>query len=151
MTQVLIEAHFVATVERTFSVLTDLRTAASRISGMQSLDVLTEGPIGVGTRFTEVRIMFGKEATETMEITQFEAGKGYTVDAESHGSHYTSVFEFTPEGDGTRVNVSFTATPLTFLAKVMSPLIFMMKGTMRKCMMQDMADLRVVIEADEAA
>lgn len=151
MTQVLIETRFAAPVARTFDVLTDLRNAEARISGLESLEVLTDGPIGVGTRFTEVRILMGKRATETMEITKFEPGKGYTVEAESCGSHYTSTFVFAPDGDGSRVSMKFVAKPLTFMAKVMTPMMFMMKGFMRKCMSKDMEDLRVVIEGNAGA
>ena len=61
-----------APLGRTFEAFSDLRSAEKNISGIKRLEILTDGPIGKGTRFKETRVMFGREATETMEVTQWE-------------------------------------------------------------------------------
>ncbi len=75
-----------APVEKTFQLFSDFPNAAARINGIEKVEMLTNGPIGVGTKFKETRIMFGKEATEEMEVTQFEPNKLYTVAADSCGA-----------------------------------------------------------------
>jgi hypothetical protein len=136
---------------RVFEVFADLRNAPGRVKGIKSLEVLTEGPIAKGTRFRETRTMFGKQATETMEITAFDPPRGYTVGAHSCGSRYTSVFTFKPEGQGTRVDMSFTVEPLSFFARLFSPLGKLMAGTMRKLFEADLNDLQRAAEAGEPA
>ncbi|MHC5114164.1 MAG: SRPBCC family protein [Planctomycetota bacterium] len=135
-----------------FDVFTDLENAAERIDGIKTLEVLTEGPVGVGTRFRETRIMFRKEATEEMEFTAFDAGRSYVVEAESCGSHYRSEYRFEPCDEGTDVHFSFDAKPLTFFAKALSPVgMLMMGGMMRKLFRADMIDLKAVAEQRAAA
>src|SRR5690606_37390928 len=69
-----------------FEMLTDLEGAPRRIPAIQKIEMLTPGPVGVGTRFRETRVMFGREASETMEFVAFEPGRSYTVTAFSCGT-----------------------------------------------------------------
>lgn len=147
-----VEHHVAAPPDRTFAVFSDLQLAAERVAGIKSLEVLTSGPIGKGTRFKETRVMMGKEATEEMTITDFQPGRSYTTEAASCGCLYKSTLDFLPAGKGTRVVFSMTSTPQTFMAKIISPLmIMMMKGMMKKCMLADFTDLGAVAEADANA
>jgi polyketide cyclase/dehydrase/lipid transport protein len=143
-----VEHHVAAAPERTFAVFSDLEHAADRVAGIKSLELLTPGPIGKGTRFKETRVMFGKEASETMEITDFQPGSSYTTEAASCGCHYKSTLDFVPAANGTRVVFSMTSTPQTFMAKLMMPLMsMMMTGAMKKCMLADFKDLAGVAES----
>ena len=128
--------------EEVFSIYADLGNAAERISGITRVEILDEGPVGVGTRFRETRVMMGREATEEMEVTAFEPPSSYTVECLSHGTHYVSVFTFEDAGEGeTDVTVRFDAFPRSFLAKLLSPLGALMMGTVRKCTQGDLDDL----------
>ena len=139
--------HFGVPPDAAFDLCTDLRRAAERVAGIKQLEVLTDGPIGVGTKFRETRVMMGKEATEDMEIIEFERPGHYVVHAESCGCRYRSGFSFAPYGGGTDVTFTFDATPMTFMAKIMSPVMgWMMNGMIKKCIMRDMADLRDAAE-----
>lgn len=130
-----------------FAVFADLRNAPGRISGIKKLELLGDGRIGVGTRFKETRIMFKKEATETMEITEFTPGKSYTVSCDSCGARMMTRFRFEPSGRGTRVHLEAEAKALTFFAKLFTPLTAIMFGPMmKKCMAQDIGDLKAYIE-----
>ena len=134
--------------QRVFELMSDFEHAGDYISAINKVEMHTEGPVGVGTRFTETRTMFGKEATETMEVSIFEPGQSYTLLAGSHGSRYTSIMRALPEGDGTRVEFEFHAEPHSFMAKTMSMLLGpLMKGAVAKAMGQDLEDLRVAAEA----
>lgn len=139
-----------APLERVFEVYTQIDKAAERIPDITALEVLSEGPFGVGTRWRETRVMFKKEATEEMWVSAIDAPHSYSVDAESHGMHYSTLFSFTPEGDGTRVTWAFSGTALTLGTKIMAPIFgVLMKGTMKKCMLGDLEALRDVCHRDD--
>ena len=136
-----------APLERVFEVFTELDKAAERIPGITELELLTEGPVGNGTRWRETRVMFKKEAVEEMWITGFEPPNRYTVEANSHGMLYQTLFEFEPIESGTRVTWTFEGTPQTFGAKVMSLFFgFLFSGVMKRCMLDDMVALKAACE-----
>ena len=151
MATITVSTHVSAPIERVFEVYTELDKAVERIPDIVSLEVLSEGPFGEGTRWRETRVMFKKEATEEMWVTGFDPPKSYTVDAESHGMHYSTLFSFTPDADGTKVSWTFSGTAQTLGTKIMSPIFnVLMKGTMKKCMLRDLEALRDVCERGEA-
>ncbi|MBX3403727.1 MAG: SRPBCC family protein [Phycisphaeraceae bacterium] len=150
MNEISVTKRINAPREKVFALFADLRNGSRHVSGILKLEVLTEGPIGKGTRFRETRRMFGKEATETMEIVEFSPPSGYTVTANSCGCAYRSTFTFTGVGDATDAEMRFSATPQSFLAKIMSPLAAMMSNTMRKLIDTDLEDLKRVAESGPA-
>ncbi len=150
MATLTVSTHVSAPIDRVFEVYTELDKAAERIPDITSLEVLSEGPFGEGTRWRETRVMFKKEATEEMWVTGFDPPRSYDVEAESHGMHYSTHFSFTPEGDGTKVSWSFSGTAQTLGAKMMSPIFsVLMKGTMKKCVLRDLEALRDVCQRGE--
>jgi uncharacterized protein YndB with AHSA1/START domain len=146
MPQITASARIAAPPDRVFTLFTDLRNAPSRVKGITALEVLTDGPIGKGTRFRETRTMFGRSCTETLEITGFDPPRSYTVAANSGGCLCQTEFSFRPDADGTAVEFIFSATAQTFMAKLMSPLFRLMASTCRKAVERDMADLKAVAE-----
>ncbi|MEM1303789.1 MAG: SRPBCC family protein, partial [Planctomycetota bacterium] len=134
-----------APVERVFAVATDLPTAAERIDGIDKIELLTDGPVGVGTQWKETR---GKSGTETLEVSAFDAPNGYTVSCDSCGCHFDSRFRFEPlEGGGTRATLDVTTTAESLMAKLMAPLTRLMMGGMKKAVAQDLADIKRAAEA----
>ena len=106
-----------------FNVFTDIENASERISGIRKLEVLSEVRRGVGLRWRESRVMFGKEATDEMEITGFDEPDSYVVEAESLGTHYVSRFRFQEVEPGkTQVVWEFEGRAKTLAAKLMAPL-----------------------------
>lgn len=140
-----------APVSAVYTVFTDLAGAGQRIQAIKKIEVLTPGPFAVGTKFRETRVMFGREAVETMEITAVEPGKSYTVAAHSCGALFETTFRFEPKGQGTLVTMDFASKAESFFAKLFAPLASLMMGTMKKCMEQDMTDLKTCIEAEQKA
>lgn len=126
---------------------TDLAKAEERVEPILKLELVTEGAVRKGTVFRETRVMFGKEHTEEMTISDFSSPESYTVKAGSCGAEYTSVISFTPENDGTTVSMEFTSKPTTLGAWLMSPLGFLMKGTMVKMIRADFEALKAVAES----
>jgi hypothetical protein len=125
---------------------------AERVAAITKIKMLTDGPVGKGTRFEETRTMFGKDATETLEVSAFDPGKSLTVSCFSCGVEYDSTFRFVDEGGATRVELSIDTTPKTFAAKIMAPIMGAMMGRMMKrCVEKDLDDLQRHCEATAKA
>src|SRR5947209_2260758 len=92
-----LSTRIAAPVDRVFVLSTDLEGWPGHIKGIKKIEKLTPGPVGVGTRFRETRIMFGKEATEEMEFTRFEPNSAYAIGCASGGMSYLSTFTFEPD------------------------------------------------------
>lgn len=102
-----------ASPERVWRVLTDIPAAADTLSGVGRVEMLSEQPYGVGTRWRETRTMFGKAATEELWVTAADAPRSTVVEAESAGIHYTSRFTVVPEGMGSLLSMEFAGEVLS--------------------------------------
>jgi hypothetical protein len=136
-----------ASPEAVFALASDFAGAPGRISGIKKTEMLTQGPVGVGTKFRETRVMFGKEATETMEVVEFQPGRSYTLRAVNCGCEYRTVVSVRSASPGSEITFEFSATALTFVATIMSTLMgWMMKGACVKAVRKDLADLKAAAE-----
>jgi hypothetical protein len=143
-----IERHINAPTNVVYDLCADLRGAPDRISGIKRLEVLTEGPIRVGTRFRETREMMKKECTEEMEITAIEPGKSYTVRCESCGCDYRTTFTFAPNAGGTNLILDMKVKPISLGARIFAPIMgFLMSGMMKKCLVADLNDIQKAAES----
>ena len=144
--------HYEAPIDAVFAVYTDIDHWADYIGAIVRVEKLTDGPLNKGTRWRETRMMFRKEATEEMEVIAFEPGRSYTVGCESCGCECEWSHRFAPDGTGTRVEMSMEYRPISFLAKIMSPIGKLMMGSMmKKCIEKDFEDLRAVLEPGNAS
>lgn len=144
-----------APIDRVFEIITDLEGSAETIRGIEEAEVLTDGPIGVGTRWRETRVMFGKRATEEMEITAFEPPNGgreggYIAEAHSHGSHYVTPVTVVDQGDGTtKVSIEFQCHPQSIIAKLMMKVFGdKLKGYVCDPLQEDLLDIKRAAEAE---
>nr|WP_026535977.1 SRPBCC family protein [Arthrobacter sp. H14] len=96
-----------ATPAQVWRVLTDNPGAADTLSGVDRVEVLSQPPYGVGTRWRETRTLFGKKATEEMWVTAADAPNSTVVEAESAGTHYTTTFTVVPDGPGGLLSLVF--------------------------------------------
>ncbi|MDZ4753384.1 MAG: SRPBCC family protein [Phycisphaerae bacterium] len=152
MPSITITTRINAPAARVFDVLSDFAGAPQHISAIKRIEMLTSGPAGVGTRFKETRVMFGREASEVMEISQFDPQHGYELSFTSGGCTYRSQFQITPiAGNASDVTMSFDAQPQTFFAKVLGLLMRPMRGAMTRCITKDLSELKVAIERPVAA
>ena len=147
MPSVEVQKTVAAPPDRVFRIATDLDNLAANVSGIDSVEVLTEGPVGEGSRWRETRTMMGRPATEEMWVTGFEAPRRFVVEAESHGAHYRTEMTFEPEGAGTRVTMVFAARPVSFLARLFALLSAAMLRSLRKMIEQDLEDLKQAAES----
>jgi carbon monoxide dehydrogenase subunit G len=133
-----------------FQHATNVEKWAEVVPAIQRIEMLTPGPVQVGTRFRETRTMMGREATEEMEFLVLDEPNRYVLGAESHGSRYRTEFVLTPDGDGTKLTMSFGAEPLTFLAKIMSVLMKPFVGKMAEMCGKDLDAIKAHIESSAA-
>ncbi|MGH2577387.1 MAG: SRPBCC family protein [Actinomycetota bacterium] len=118
---------------------------------MERVEMLSEGPFGVGTRWRETRRMLGKEATEEMYVTASEAPTRYVAEADSRGVHYVSEFVLTPEGDdATAVRLVF-GSELDKMGGVAGVLMKLFGGlgakAVAKAIAKDLADVATAVES----
>jgi hypothetical protein len=151
MGQIIVETTITAEPERVFAALSDFPHAAERIPGITAIEMLTDGPVGIGTRFRETRRMFGKEATEAMEVTAFEPGRSYVLEAVSCGCRYRTKVSCAAAGPATTVRMATETTPLSAVAKVTAPVMgLLMKGVFRKCLEADLAAIQAYVSTPQA-
>lgn len=135
-----------------FAAASDIPNAATRVRGINRIEMLTEGPVGQGTKWRETRTMFGRQASETMWIAEWEPPRRYVVEARSHGAHYLTPITFEDLGDGsTRMTMTMHATPETFMARVMMKLFAGMRSKIVSCLADDLKDIRAYCESPSRA
>ena len=151
-----------APMAKVWHTICDIEHSASNISGIDEIEVLeqptTDGSI-VGLKWKETRIMFGKEATETMWIIDAVENDYYKVQAESCGCQYISIMRVSEveEAGGstataatTRLTMSHETIPQTFIAKLLNlPMGWLMKGYMEEMIKKDLEDIKAKVEEGE--
>ena len=134
--------------EKVWNIITNIEKAAEHISGIKSVEVLEKPDSGViGLKWKETREMFGKEAQETMWITEAIENSYYQTRAESHGAIYISKMAIDEENGTSTLTMSFDGTAQTTGAKIMSALMGWMfkKGTI-KAIEKDLSDIKARAE-----
>ena len=148
MAEFTLTKRIAAPVETVFDVATDLAHAAEHIRGIERIELVTDGPVGAGTRWRETRKMMGHMSTETLEITTFDRPHHYTIGCESCGVYFETTFRFAPVGDATDLTLDVRMEARSLMAQLMSPLGNLMFGTtMRQMMDDDLEDIKRVAES----
>lgn len=107
-----------APLDVAFDVFTDFAKAPERIQAITRIEMLTEGPVGIGTRWRETRRAGAGTATEELHIVRFEKNEGYVVECESHGCKFTSACLLWEDGGGSKVQVALDIEPRTLGARL---------------------------------
>ena len=143
MNEMRVQRRIAATAETVWDVLTDLERSPEVIGAIQSVERLDDGDdFAVGTRWRETRTMFGREATEEMEVTALDPGNGYVVEADGAGAHYRTEFTLEPDGGGTEVTMTFAAEPTGMAGRVMAATVGrLFAGATRKAVAADLDDI----------
>jgi carbon monoxide dehydrogenase subunit G len=133
--------------ERIWNIITDIDSWSETISGIVAIQVIDRPEAGVvGLKWQETRVLFGKEAVETMWISAAEPNRWYETTAENHGAIYTTRMSLDESNGKVILTMTFAAKPTTIAARLMSIMSFMFNGTIRKMLQKDLADVRRVAE-----
>ncbi|MCH2140927.1 MAG: SRPBCC family protein [Phycisphaerales bacterium] len=140
--EVTVSRHINASQQRVWEVITDIAHSDEWISGITNIELLTGNQQGVGMRWKETRVMFGRESTEELEITAFEPPLFYIVEAESCGSHFTTELRCNPiDEETTELVIKVLTEPTTMLGRLMKPLVKLAMKSIRKTLHQDLDDI----------
>lgn len=89
-----------------FQFVTDSANAPNVSDSVILMEKMTDGPVGVGTRYQETRLMNGKQQQTELEVVAFENGSRYSVRNETQGIETIYEYVFRSEKDGTRIDLS---------------------------------------------
>ena len=148
MTTVTVSSRINAPVARVFGQFTDLEHATSHVSGIKKIEVLTQGPFQLGTRWRETREVLGRPDSAEMEVTSFERDRTYTITHHKAGIRIDTVFSFEPTdgGSGTKVSIEFELDTGAFPPGLLTPFSWAIAGKVRDVLGHDLADLKTSVE-----
>lgn len=135
--------------ETVWQTITDIENATDFISSIIDLQVLHQPEDGlVGLKWTETRKMFGKEASETMWITEAVDNEYYCTRAENHGAVYKTKLSLNEIAEGkTLLTMTFGGEAQSFGIKIISAIMgFFLKGSMEKALQKDLEDIKNFVE-----
>lgn len=129
--------------EDVFAFLTDLSSLPEWQSGAVEVRGL-EGSVGVGTRYVEVLKFLGKRFEATIEVTEYEPGRRFSIKTVSGPIPFRVEHRLEPSnGGGTKVNVTLEGEP-GGVFKLAEPLV--MRNAKRQ-VADDFATLKRLVEA----
>jgi len=110
------------TPKEVFDFITASENAPKVTSSVVSMVKLTEGPVRVGTRYRETRLMNGKEHSTELEVAAYEPDQRYAMKNLTEGIETIYHYSFKPEKEGTRIEL-VCEVKATGLKKLMVPMV----------------------------
>lgn len=110
------------TPKEVFDFITASENAPKVTSSIVSMVKLTEGPVRVGTRYRETRLMNGKEHSTELEVAAYEPDQRYAMKNLTEGIETIYHYSFKPEKEGTRIEL-VCEVKATGLKKLMVPVV----------------------------
>lgn len=146
MTPITVTDTLAAPVDAVFAAFTDIEHQAGRVSGIKQVEVLTTGGFRLGTRWRETREVLGRLDDAEMEVTQFEQNRGYTITHHKAGARIDTLFAFAPDGDGTKVSITFSLENQGLPPGLLSPVSWAIAGKVKEVLARDLGDMKKVVE-----
>ena len=103
MSGFIINEHIPHAPSKVFAFAIDPANATQVVQGVISSELVTEVPIGIGTRIRETREVRGKRATTELEIIGHEPPNKFAVLAEVSNIRVVYSYRFEAADDGTDV------------------------------------------------
>jgi carbon monoxide dehydrogenase subunit G len=147
--------HVNASPDKVWAVISDIPGSAATLSGVDSVQMLSEGGYGEGTPWKETRTMMGRAETVEMWVSQAEPPSAAragttTVKALQGGADYTTRFILAERDGGTDLTLTFGAEVVkpTLLSKVMMALFGRIGMSMtRKMLARDLSEIAAKAES----
>jgi carbon monoxide dehydrogenase subunit G len=95
--------HIARSPQEVFAVLSNPTNATEFLDNITESTQLTDGPIGVGTRFRETRVVGGKKATADLLVSAYEPDTHIGISTEAEGITVEYHYRLEPESGGTRL------------------------------------------------
>ena len=130
-------------VEEVFAFLSNPENGPKWGSGSKEVKMITQGPIGVGTRYRTVREALGRRIESETEITEFEPNRKIASKSISGPFPMESAVTFERVEGGTRVTGTLFGEPGGFF-KLAEPLLVSM---LKRQYQADLANLKDLMES----
>jgi carbon monoxide dehydrogenase subunit G len=128
--------------EAVFPFVGNLERAPEWVPDLLSMRKVSDGPVGVGTRYEETVRMGSKISDATLEVTEYDPPYTFAHIGQGGPSRFTARFVLKPDGHATIVTHEYTVS-LTGMAKLLSPVI---NGWVRRNTEAGIDNLRRLIE-----
>ncbi|SDX40416.1 Carbon monoxide dehydrogenase subunit G [Arthrobacter sp. yr096] len=142
--------HVNASPEKVWAVLSDIPGSAGTLSGINAIQMLSEGPYGEGTRWKETRTMMGRQETVEMWVSHTDPPRSTTIKALQGGADYTTRFNLSERDGGTDLTMTFGAEVIkpTVVSKVSMALFGKIGMSMtRKALAKDLSEIAAKAES----
>jgi carbon monoxide dehydrogenase subunit G len=148
-----VEETIAAPPERVWAAVADPDSLGKWMSGLVRIERLGGPPFGKGTRFREVRKMFGKEAAEVFEVVSVDPPRSFElhVDGKQGSSgcgEYRFRHELVPVAGGTRLRMTGEIGGGGWFQRLVGALF---KGFFRKAIAKDLRSLKAYVEGGAPA
>ncbi len=145
-----IDIDIANTREVVWQTITDTNQFKDMISSILAIEILNQPETGLkGLKWKETRLMFGKEASEVMWVTDSVENEYYCTRAESHGSIYLTRLSLTKlKDDHCKLTMTFEGQAQTIMMKILSVLMSpFIKSSMKKMLLKDLEEIKAYIES----
>ena len=112
--------------DRAFTLLEDVSRTPEWLDRCVKIETLSPGSLGVGTKLRYSYREGGRVGVMDGECTEKKPNERLTFHYLDKSMDVIVDFQMSPESGGTRLVHAITITPLTFMGKLMSPLIRLM-------------------------
>lgn len=144
MGTVTVSIDIAAPPEQVFDAVAHIENFQQVVEDIVNVEFVSEVRRGVGARFRETRNMNGRQATSTLEVTEYEAPTHVRLVSDEGGSVWDSVFRVAPKGEGSELTLEMEDRPYKLAARLMNPMI---RGMIRKAIVGDMEAVKRFCEA----
>ena len=114
----------------------------SWIGGIKEVQVVTEGPVGVGTRVERVAYFMGRRIEYVLEVVGMETGRRLEMASVKAPFPMRVTYEFEPDGGGTRASIRIEGGPAGIMG-LLSPVMAM---SVRRNISGDLRRLKGIVE-----
>jgi uncharacterized membrane protein len=142
-----------APAHEVWAVLADISSYPSRFTKIDAVDLLTDGPFDVGTRWRETRTVYGQSGTVELRVIECQRSRRYRTES-LVDARATMQYRLTPSPDGstTAVQVTFETTGGSLAYRIQERLY---RARLVRCAVdnndQDLADLAGACEVQIAS
>jgi uncharacterized protein YndB with AHSA1/START domain len=131
-------------VGQVFTALVDSKNQPKWDTGLLEACITPDGPVGIGTRITEVRKLMGRTSENTGEVIEFEPNAKITRKSVNTPMSVLGTVTFTATPQGTKVNWRWDLQPRGFYALIGS----MIANTMKKGSENSLRGLKDLLESN---
>ncbi len=129
-------------VKEVFAFITNPQNMSRWNSAVVSLEQLTPGAVGMGTKFKNVGEMMGRRIEGEMQVVAFEPDAKYGFQMQAGPMQVNMLMTFKTVGTGTKLSLNAQGNPAGFFKLAEG----VMAGRVKAMMEENLARLKTVLE-----